>query len=101
MSVRDKLNSDYYENKHPYPDRVSKRTGTPEQHEAYKIARNAYNAETRRLEDEFKADALEETGLAGHPKADKAYDLAWSHGHGSGLHEVLGWLEEYADLLLD
>lgn len=36
----------------------------------YSNDRSAYLAEQRRLDDLFKADALSDVGLAGHPKAN-------------------------------
>lgn len=49
---------------------------------------------------EFKADALREVGLAGHPKADRAFALAedWA---GKERMNVVGLLEEIAQLLLE
>lgn len=74
---------------------------------AYTIAKEAYNAqwaeinkERQQLDAAFKADALKECGLEGHPKADKAFSMAWDRGHSGGLPEVYGYLEELAELLL-
>lgn len=66
----------------------------------YRAAQTAYNHETSRLNELFKADALEYHGLTGHPKADKAYRLAWENGHSSGYQEVFNHLYDYADLLV-
>lgn len=55
--------------------------------------------EERRLRDLFKKDALEEVGLTGHPKANKAFEMAWDRG--DGYREVMVELEELAELLLD
>jgi hypothetical protein len=33
--------------------------------------------------EQFKVEALEETGLTGHPKADQAFYLAWKLANGS------------------
>lgn len=49
----------------------------------------------------FKKDVLEEYGLAGHPKADKVYALAWQEGHSAGLMEVAGWVQKLSELVLD
>lgn len=49
----------------------------------------------------FQVDALADVGLTHHPKAKKAFELAWSYGHASGLREVYDHLVELADLLLD
>jgi hypothetical protein len=61
----------------------------------------AYQEESARLSEEFRTDALEYVGLTGHPKAGKAYGLAWSNGHSSGLADVLSHLFDLAELLKD
>lgn len=45
--------------------------------------------------------ALEaETGIGPtHPKWDKVWWFAWEHGHASGLHEVIYWFLEVAELI--
>ena len=88
------LDFDTYKNKLPYATRKAQ----PALHEAY-------CRENARLEAKFKADALYDVGLAGpkgqHPKADKAFALAWEHGHSSGHHKVYGFLQDLAELLED
>ena len=82
-----------YENHLPYP------TGprTPE-----RIAgQRAYNEETRRLTDLFKADLIEEYGMTGHPRANRAFDIAWERGHSSGYSEVAIYFGELAELLVE
>lgn len=49
---------------------------------------------------EFKADALREVGLEGHPGADRAFALADKLA-GKGLSDVLRLLEGIAGLLLE
>lgn len=49
----------------------------------------------------FKADAIDEAGLKDHPKAEKAFALAWSSGHAYGYPEVFNHLLPLAELLLD
>lgn len=50
-------------------------------------------------EREFR-DILEAAyATAEHPKADLLLDLAWCHGHSYGFQEVLGYYEEFSDLL--
>ena len=48
----------------------------------------------------FSADAIEYCGLKGHPKADKAFAMAYEKWHSSGYYEVLQELESLAELLL-
>lgn len=59
----------------------------------------AYQAEENRILAQFKTDALEDVGLKGHPKAQKAFALAWEHGD-KDFNAVYGWLVELADLIL-
>jgi len=47
----------------------------------------------------FAEDAIDYCGLKGHPKADKAFAMAY-RGHSSGYYEVLQELESLAELLL-
>lgn len=51
------------------------------------------------LEAEFKVDLLDEHGLTGHPKADRAFTMAWDRGHASGYQEVANEFDDLADLL--
>jgi len=47
----------------------------------------------------FVDDAYEYCGIAGNPKADKAYELAYDRGHSGGYGEVLSNLSELSDLI--
>ena len=69
--------------------------------ESRQAAIDAYNAESRRLEDLFKRDALDDVGLFGHPKAEKAFNMAWDRGHSAGYSEVYSELQDLAELLVD
>lgn len=86
----EKINSDYYKTKLPY----ARKKENPSVYDAYKADQN-------RLEEEFRRDALEYVGLTGHPKADKAYAFAWQEGHASGYNDVLHYLDEVAQIILD
>jgi hypothetical protein len=88
-SVYKKINNDEYKTKLPYVPRR-------ESEAAYK----QHIEDFARLEQEFKNDAIEAVGLKGHPKAEKAYALAWDHGHSAGFSDVLDYLSEFADLIL-
>lgn len=61
--------------------------------------RGEYQAEEARLRAQFKADALEDLRLTGHPKADKLMAIAWDMGHSSGYQEVYNYAAELAPLL--
>ena len=89
QSMRDKINLGFYNHKLPYPNTN------------YRDLKTAYWAEEKALNDLFKVDALEETKLTKHPKAEKAYQIAWDRGHASGYYEVFMYLEELAELLLE
>lgn len=80
-----------YENKLEYPTR-----NVPN----YQEKRKEYRKESYRLEALFKEDALREVDLTNHPKANKAYEMAWAEGHSEGLEQVFKYLENYADLML-
>lgn len=68
---------------------------------AFKDALLAYDAETSRLQEEFKRDLFEEHGVTGHPKANRCYSLAWFYGHSIGLAEVAGYFDDLVDLIKD
>lgn len=98
----------------PYPHKPDFKKGTPDDYreyadklEKYNEYREKKNAEgriiTQRMheaQNRFQADALRELGLTDHPKAGKLYQMAWEHGHASGLSEVWYWLNELKDLIL-
>jgi len=86
----DKLRDNDYDSKLPWPEAKD-----PDR----QAKREAYNADEARLLREFKADMFEDCGVTGHPKADKAFDIAWSHGHASGLYDVYCYFSELAELL--
>ncbi len=109
-----------YQNKIPYPDRPHKPAlaqGYPASAAlrahadaidkynsdmiSYRQLRDAYDKESMQLHNEFKVDAIANAGLTGHPKADKAFEMAWDDCHDMGKYEVSERLIEYANLLLD
>lgn len=49
--------------------------------------------------DEQKARLAADEGIAGHPKLDALYSLAWQYGHSSGFSEVESYFREFAELL--
>ena len=48
----------------------------------------------------FEEDAIKYVGLEGHPKADKAFSMAYDRGHSEGHSMVLEELKRLAELLL-
>jgi hypothetical protein len=67
----------------------------------YKENMQAYRDDEKRLLDEFKSDALIETGLSHHKKGYLALELAWERGHSEGLRRVLEELKLLADLMVE
>lgn len=86
--VTKRLLNNHYRNTLPYGNNFS-----PE--------RTAYQVEEARLYQEFKDDAISAHGLTGHPKAERAFSLAWEDGHSAGMHEVFNCMFKYASLLKD
>lgn len=94
MSVRDNIESGVYNNMLPWA-----KTGE---------AREAYRAEDRRIREKFRADLENEYGIREalgslritQAKADRLWSLAWDHGHSGGLNEVVGFYEDFVDLVL-
>lgn len=64
------------------------------------VDRQALMAERARQRQQFQADAINATGLAGHPKAEGIFNYAYSQDHAYGLEEVLSTLSELAEVLL-
>lgn len=110
MNVFDNIDSGRYQNAIPYSvekpiidrDNLTGKQAR-EAEEAWRAARNAqrdlHYAEDRRLEALFKADLEEEYGLAGHPKADKLYSIAYERGHSGGYREIAECYSQMAELL--
>ena len=61
---------------------------------------SAWRAEYRDLQAKFKALAFGYCGINEHPKRERAWSMAWDHGHSSGLNDVLHHLEELSELLI-
>lgn len=58
-----------------------------------------YNRRVVEIRKNFKKDALTSCGLINHPKAEKAFEMAWERGHSNGYTEVVYELEKLADFL--
>ena len=69
--------------------------------EQYEEARNHYWETERESSEMMKNAMLDDTGLLGHPKADKVWDYAYEQGHASGWNDVYQCLEELANIVLD
>jgi hypothetical protein len=67
--------------------------------EEYKKQVKDYQDYERTLLEEFKADLFEDFGVTGNPKADKAYHIAWEHGHSCGLSEIYSFFSDVVELI--
>lgn len=47
----------------------------------------------------LKKDAFTEYDVAGHPGADRAWELARDYANGDGLDEILNYFDDLAELL--
>lgn len=114
-TIHEKISSGHYNTKVTYPHRAdynvsesvqTKQLGVQDakgfRPDDYRAAMKLYNEDNAKLLAEYKKDALAETGLTDHPRAEKAWDMAWDHAYSSGWeHNVLSELQDLADLLLD
>lgn len=63
--------------------------------------RDEYRVKGAECDADFKAALAKELGLAGHPKYDVLFRLAWEEGHASGYSEVANYADTFAELLRD
>ncbi len=72
-----------------------------EKYKAQYIKGDKEGNQKRRIEvhAQFRKDIEEEYGTAGHPKAQRLFDIAWDLGHGSGLYEVDLHYNDLVDLI--
>lgn len=110
LSFSDKIRTGYYETQLNFPLRhnyvileevETKQTIKGFDEKKFKSDRKAYDEDETRLYEEFKRDALKECGILGHPKADRCFSLAWTHGHDHGYQAVFNYLDEFSHLLKD
>ena len=69
--------------------------------DAYKARRQEYDVESAKLDREFRDDLFEDYGVSDNPKRFKCFELAWEHGHSSGLEEVYGYFGDLVVLIQD
>ena len=69
--------------------------------EAYRARSKEYNEERSKLHLEFQNDLFEDYGVSDNPKRFKCFELAWEHGHSSGLEEVYGYFGDLVVLIQD
>lgn len=91
-SVYDKISEGFYRSTLPW------KAGTdPEA----KALRKAHSEDNSRLHALFKSDLFAENGVTDNPKADRAFAIAWDHGHHSGYSDVAGYFDEIVELIKD
>lgn len=69
--------------------------------EAYRADLKEYNDESAKLHREFQNDLFEDYGVSDNPKRFLCFELAWEHGHSSGLGEVYDYFEDLVVLIQD
>jgi hypothetical protein len=94
--VYEKIRDGDYTSRLPYPKGFRSNWGVEE-----KVLHKAYMLDSDKLDDQFKADALEELGVTRHPKAQRLYELAYEHGHAGGYSDIWTYLNDFADLIRD
>ena len=67
--------------------------------DAYKARRQEYDVESAKLDREFQNDLFEDYGVSDNPKRFLCYQLAWEHGHSSGLADIYGYFGDFVELI--
>lgn len=65
----------------------------------YSLAIYQYYSVVKTLDAKIKCAMLREAGIAGHPRADLAWQQAYHHGYRQGWHAVYDQLAELAKLM--
>lgn len=95
MDIRDKINSGEYDV--PSDVWVKLREITN------KVDKITWHRHIREIEQannmQFKNDLFEELNITNHPKREKLFELAWEHGHGAGLDDVVSYAEDFVELI--
>jgi hypothetical protein len=123
MNVYDKIVNGDYRTKLAWPDRLRKpipprnHNQTVERVETYlqemkdyeankpahQSAIKAYEDDQRRLDEQFKADAIADIFGEDAPYwptvIEKIWLIAYEHGHSSGQGEVYNYLQDYSDII--
>lgn len=70
-------------------------TPTPETDAKWEAEKAAQDAEI----EEVKAEFAENYNLERNAKFDRAWEIAWEHGHGGGIGEVRNYFIDLIDLI--
>ncbi len=65
----------------------------------FKENRSKHVEESQRLEGLFREALFEEHGVSTNPKRDKAYAIAWEHGHSAGFSDVASYFSDLVELI--
>ena len=65
----------------------------------YKAQREQYGFERSRLEQEFKADLLEEHGVTSNPKANRCYGIAYEECGHAGFEAIATFFDLIVELI--
>lgn len=96
-SFYDKLNAGDYTSVLPYPS--FGRVNSKEEQEVVKAMKVAYNEDEDRLLNLFKSDLADYHEVAGNPKFERCFSIAWELGHSSGFHEIANYFADIVDLI--
>ena len=66
--------------------------------DGYNLHWQAYTTEKIKLEEEFKRDLIESSGLHDAEIAEKCFSMAWDYGCSGGLKEVHEYFDELIQL---
>lgn len=99
-NIFDNIKDGVYENNVACPRRPPRQHRTGKTELAYYEALKSYRMGAFQAREKFKADLFEYCGMTGHPKAERAFSLAWYNAHSGGYNSVVYYFEELADLIL-
>jgi len=92
MNLNERINAGEFRNRKPYPhDHTGLGSGG--------VARAAYRAEESSIMEKFVSALFAEYGVTGNPKANRAFSIAWEHGHSGGYSEVASYFADLVDLI--
>jgi hypothetical protein len=65
----------------------------------YKVMNDYHIACSKMWNEIFRGDLEQEFGVVGHPKSKRLFELAWEHGHSSGLNDVYYYYSDFVELI--
>jgi hypothetical protein len=67
--------------------------------EEFKQMRAEYRKQCYEVDAQFKKDLLEHYGITDHPRADRAFEIAWEYGHSDGYESVALVMDDLVELM--